>query len=140
MDDSAYDWESNVHNLPFLKHMLAGSIAGVAEHCLMFPIDTIKVRSTQTQMQARSSRSFTFSDASLALYRSAGFSRLWTGVSSVVVGCIPAHAAYFAIYEMSKKHFKIEMNSEVYFVSTMLTGCFATLAHDFIMTPMDGAY
>lgn len=44
MDDSAFDWEQNVHNLPFLRHMLAGSIAGVAEHCLMFPVDSIKAR------------------------------------------------------------------------------------------------
>lgn len=46
MDDSAFDWEQNVHNLPFLRHMIAGSIAGVAEHCLMFPVDTVKVSST----------------------------------------------------------------------------------------------
>mmetsp|Transcript_28021 Transcript_28021/g.50185 ORF Transcript_28021/g.50185 Transcript_28021/m.50185 type:complete len:305 (+) Transcript_28021:3151-4065(+) len=132
MDDSAFDWEQNVHNLPFLRHMIAGSIAGVAEHCLMFPIDTIK-----TQMQAHHTRSFTFTDASVALYRAAGITRLWTGISSVIVGCVPAHAAYFSIYEISKKHFGIEQNSEVYFASTMTTGCLATLAHDFIMTPMD---
>lgn len=89
-------------------------------------------------MQTASSRSFSFTDAAVGLYRAAGFSRLWTGVSSVIVGCVPAHAAYFSIYEVSKKHFGIEMNSEVYFISTMMTGGFATLAHDFIMTPMDG--
>jgi hypothetical protein len=27
------------------RHMIAGAIAGTAEHCGMFPVDTIKVRS-----------------------------------------------------------------------------------------------
>lgn len=26
-----------------IQHLIAGAIAGVAEHCAMFPIDTIKV-------------------------------------------------------------------------------------------------
>jgi solute carrier family 25 iron transporter 28/37 len=89
-------------------------------------------------MQSANSRLFTFSEVLGSLYRTAGFRRLWRGVSSVIVGCVPAHAAYFSIYEVSKKHFDIQINSEVYFMSTMVTGCFATLAHDFIMTPMDG--
>lgn len=63
--------------------------------------------------------------------------RLWSGVTSVMLGCIPAHACYFTIYELSKAFFGIQPNSDVYLFSTMATGAMATLAHDCFMTPMD---
>jgi len=28
----------------FTTHMIAGAIAGVMEHCLMYPLDSVKVR------------------------------------------------------------------------------------------------
>lgn len=34
------DWDPNESS--FVHHMIAGSFAGVAEHALMFPVDTIK--------------------------------------------------------------------------------------------------
>lgn len=44
MDDaeSVLDWEDNASNIPFFKHMIAGSMAGFLEHVAMFPVDTIK--------------------------------------------------------------------------------------------------
>lgn len=41
------EWEEWDGKSPFLHHCLAGSIAGVAEHTLLFPVDTVK-----THMQA----------------------------------------------------------------------------------------
>ena len=32
---------------PMLHHMIAGAVAGTTEHCGMFPVDTIKVRSVE---------------------------------------------------------------------------------------------
>ena len=36
-EDEGDEWTSPIH------HMIAGSAAGVAEHCAVFPLDTIKV-------------------------------------------------------------------------------------------------
>jgi solute carrier family 25 iron transporter 28/37 len=71
------------------------------------------------------------------LYSKEGFVNLWSGSRAVVIGWIPAHAAYFSIYEYSKKKFDIEHNSSYYFLSTMATGAFASFFHDFFMTPME---
>jgi solute carrier family 25 iron transporter 28/37 len=42
MDEDFLDWEANADNIPFKKHMFAGSIAGCVEHLVMFPVDTVK--------------------------------------------------------------------------------------------------
>ena len=43
MDDK-YDWEVwDPTSLSFRHHMLAGIAAGVAEHIVFFPIDTLRV-------------------------------------------------------------------------------------------------
>lgn len=131
------EWEENIHQLPFYKHMIAGSLAGLTEHTLLFPLDTIRVTPIQTNLQANSSSSLSISATFRALYKDAGFSRMWRGIESVILGCIPAHAAFFSIYEYSKRSFHIEMDSHLYFFSTFFTGGVATLAHDAIITPMD---
>ena len=38
------DWEERQPNTPFWIHAAAGSMAGIAEHVAMFPVDTIKTR------------------------------------------------------------------------------------------------
>lgn len=63
--------------------------------------------------------------------------RAWSGVSSVMMGAVPAHACYFSIYELSRRSFGIEANNDFYFLSTIVTGGLAVTAHDMIMTPMD---
>lgn len=37
------DYEALPDSLPASTHMVAGAIAGVAEHCIMYPVDCIKV-------------------------------------------------------------------------------------------------
>ena len=40
-----YDWEEwDSSSLTFGKHMVAGCVAGVSEHIVFFPIDTLRVR------------------------------------------------------------------------------------------------
>ena len=80
----------------FWQHAVAGSVAGVAEHSLMFPIDTMK-----THMQVRSASPATIFE----LVAACGVPRLWRGVQTMFAGCIPAHAAYFSIYETFKPSF-----------------------------------
>ena len=43
-DAGGEDWEEWNGQGSFLHHCVAGSAAGVAEHVLMFPLDTYKVR------------------------------------------------------------------------------------------------
>ena len=98
----------------FAQHAVAGSIAGLAEHSLMFPVDTVK-----TLMQVRQGPQL---QASLAaaegagaggglhgmvasashLISSGGMPRMWRGVQTMFSGCVPAHAAYFSVYEGCK--------------------------------------
>lgn len=47
VDQDPQDWEANPSGLPLKYHAIAGSFAGVVEHTLVFPIDTIR-----TSMQA----------------------------------------------------------------------------------------
>ncbi|KAF8822520.1 hypothetical protein IE077_003554, partial [Cardiosporidium cionae] len=42
--DEAFNWEFWKGDWPFWKHALSGSCAGVMEHIVMFPLDTVKTR------------------------------------------------------------------------------------------------
>ena len=43
VEEDDFEWEEwNPKNGSFVHHMVAGSIAGIAEHTVMFPVDTIK--------------------------------------------------------------------------------------------------
>ena len=90
-----------------------------------------------------------------------GFKRLWRGVQTMFVGCIPAHALYFGSYETIKsictdqyhphphqQHHGDDSSNNTHkeghvghdtlsTTQAMLAGGVATLLHDFIMTPMD---
>ena len=117
----------------FVRHAVAGSIGGVAEHTCMFPLDTVK-----TMMQTRGST------APLAeLLRQHGPTRLWAGVQTMFTGCIPAHALYFSIYEgvMPKVEGRLaSRGASEDTAATLASGAavaVASVAHDLIMTPLD---
>ena len=38
------DYESLPESSAISAHMLAGAAAGISEHCLMYPVDCVKVR------------------------------------------------------------------------------------------------
>jgi solute carrier family 25 iron transporter 28/37 len=40
--DLDLEWEEWDGSSPFLHHCLAGGVAGLAEHCLLYPVDTVK--------------------------------------------------------------------------------------------------
>jgi solute carrier family 25 iron transporter 28/37 len=66
-----------------------------------------------------------------------GFLSFWLGYRAVVMGCIPAHAGYFSVYEYSKRWFGIKHDNSFYLFSTFATGAAASFLHDFFMTPME---
>lgn len=55
----------------------------------------------------------------------------------MIAGCIPAHAAYFSIYEFAKIKFNIH-DENIHPELFALTGVMATFWHDMIITPIDG--
>ncbi|XP_047970504.1 mitoferrin-like [Salvia hispanica] len=78
--------------LKFWQFMIAGSVAGMAEHMAMFPVDTIK-----TQMQALSScplNSATVNQAIRSILKSEGATGFYRGIAAMGIGAGPAHAVY----------------------------------------------
>jgi solute carrier family 25 (mitochondrial iron transporter), member 28/37 len=37
------EWEERDESVPFFKHCIAGSCAGIMEHMGLYPMDTLKV-------------------------------------------------------------------------------------------------
>jgi solute carrier family 25 iron transporter 28/37 len=98
--------------------MAAGALAGISEHGIMFPIDSIKVRRrprhshadvsscAQTRMQVYTNTPAAIytgmGDAYRRISNLEGHRRLWRGVWSVVLGAGPAHAVYFGARHCAK--------------------------------------
>ena len=57
-----------------MRHMIAGSFAGAAEHVLCYPIDTIK-----THMQAAQGIKASFKETASFIVQLEGGWRLWNG-------------------------------------------------------------
>ncbi|GAA6010166.1 hypothetical protein JCM11491_005372 [Sporobolomyces phaffii] len=116
-------------------NMLAGSLAGISEHAVMFPVDSIKTRmqvltSSPTAVYANMSEAFT------RISSTEGTRRLWRGVASVILGAGPAHAVYFGMYELAKD--MAGGNEGGYsFVATASAGALATITSDALMNPFD---
>lgn len=136
MSDKEYgmdilDWEdSRPEEFSFLKHMIAGSWAGVMEHWGMFPFDTIK-----THIQASTKKMGIFSTTA-KLYKENGILRFYKGVNVIASGWIPAHACYFATYEIAKEKFGID-DGNTHFLVSGIIGALATVTHDAFLTPSD---
>lgn len=163
--DDDLEWEEWDGSGKFWHHCVAGSIAGVSEHTLMYPFDTAK-----TYLQACAECPHTASSvtkgasqhklSSSAMPRpgmwttmrhivttaelnstgtvskTAGMTRLWRGVQAIVVGCIPAHAFFFSTYEVTK-HALLNDEGSLSATSGMMAGAAAAVSHDVVMAPFD---
>ncbi|KAF9045801.1 mitochondrial carrier [Hymenopellis radicata] len=129
------DYESLPPNAGLGVNMLAGALAGISEHAVMYPIDSIK-----TRMQV-------FATTPVAVYTGVGnaFTRisstegvraLWRGVWSVVLGAGPAHAVHFGTLEAVKE---LMGGNEAgnQWLATSVAGASATTAADALMNPFD---
>ncbi|XP_066999008.1 mitoferrin-1 [Anabrus simplex] len=115
-------------------HMTAGAVAGVMEHCVMYPLDSVK-----TRMQNLSpSPNAVYRGVGEALFRMVkheGVLRPVRGMSAVVMGAGPAHALYFSCYEFSKDFLtQTSLNNHI---AIGVSGCVATLLHDGVMNPAE---
>jgi len=119
----------------FGKFVVAGAIAGTAEHCGMFPLDTIK-----THVQAaRPNGEFLALRQSIGfIVRGSGYGGFFRGISAVVGGAAPAHAVYFSTYEFVKQRLGVSRRHDDHQpVATAAAGIAATTLSDLIMVPME---
>ena len=130
-----------------------GSCAGIMEHLVFYPVDTLKVSIDgviilhslfkkfdmilflQTHLQA-SGRNLSVSQTARILYKDEGLLRFWKGANVVVSGCIPAHGAQFCLYEYLREYLAYR-NDEFNLLSTLSIGALTTFAHDFFIAPSD---
>lgn len=131
------DYEALSPNAGLGVNMMAGALAGITEHAVMFPVDSIK-----TRMQV-------FATSPAAVYTGIGnaFTRisstegaraLWRGVSSVIMGAGPAHAVHFGAYEAVKELAGGNVEGGRHqWLATSVAGASATIASDALMNPFD---
>lgn len=201
------DWEEWDGSSPFWIHCVAGSFAGVMEHCATYPLDTVRthiqvcaacvqqpnnsiastsssIKSPAANQSAALLRSalqngagkssaaaanstanlplgmwqtirYLVSESSVAVQAASdtttttvtqhqqiqeilrGWTRLWRGVQAILIGCIPAHALYFSLYEVVKHTCTDKETNHLSPIGSSLAGGVATLGHDCIMTPLD---
>merc|ERR1740130_1302006 len=62
--------------------------------------------------------------------------RLWRGVQTILIGCIPAHALYFSTYEIVKSS-TLDSKGNVTGYGSALAGGAAVIAHDIVLGPLD---
>ncbi|KAF8600423.1 S-adenosylmethionine transporter [Ceratobasidium sp. AG-I] len=75
----------------FAQALLAGGLAGTSVDLLFFPIDTIKTRLQSSQ----------------GFLKAGGFSGIYRGIGSVVVGSAPGAAIFFTTYSTLKQSLPI---------------------------------
>ena len=110
-----------------LREMLAGGIAGITEHAVMFPFDTIK-----TKLQQQGSHFKSTSECLMHIVRNEKWTHLYRGCVPIVASAFPAHGAYFGCYEATKRAISAD-NSLAYAAAAVS----ATVAHDFVSVPFD---
>lgn len=81
--------------------MAAGAVAGMAEHCVMFPLDSVKTR-IQSLCPCPEWECPTPFHGVASIAKREGFRRTLRGINAVAFGSIPAHALYFTFYEKVK--------------------------------------
>ncbi|XP_073319111.1 mitoferrin-2-like [Pagrus major] len=131
------DYEGLPQGAATSTHMLAGSVAGIMEHCLMYPIDCVKTR-MQSLHPEPGARYRNVMDALRQIVRTEGLWRPIRGVNVLAVGAGPAHALYFACYEKIKFTLSdaIHPGTNSHFANGV-AGCMATVLHDAIMNPAE---
>lgn len=139
------DYESLPESATLAAHLMAGAFAGIMEHTLIFPIDSIKTRMQTVGTGMPISKSIV--RAILAILAQEGARSLWRGVLLVVLGAGPAHAVYFSVFEATRLMMINRLNAlpltshivsdENHPLIASMAGIAATTASDALMTPFD---
>ncbi|XP_070540902.1 mitoferrin-2-like [Ptychodera flava] len=115
-------------------HMMAGAMAGIMEHCVMYPVDCVKTRMQNLRPHAKANyRSMVHAFATIIKHE--GIFRTIRGVNVVALGAGPSHALYFASYEKIKKELSKRPGQNP--LANAIAGTVATVVHDAAMCPVD---
>ncbi|KAJ3103923.1 26S proteasome regulatory subunit 7 [Phlyctochytrium planicorne] len=128
------DYESIAGSSVYVN-LMAGALAGITEHTVMYPFDSIKTRMQVIAPQPQALYSSVI-NALTKISSTEGFNTLWRGVNSVIVGAGPAHALYFATYEHCKNLFGANDEGH-HLLESAAAGACATIASDGLMNPFD---
>ncbi|THH10741.1 hypothetical protein EW145_g1124 [Phellinidium pouzarii] len=135
MAEDEVEYEGLSSDAGFTVNMAAGALAGITEHAVMFPVDSVK-----TRMQVfATNQAAIYSGVGNAFSRIAsteGLRTLWRGVNSVILGAGPAHAVHFGVYEAVKEMTGGNKGGN-HFLSTSIAGAAATISSDALMNPFD---
>eukprot|EP01135_Chromosphaera_perkinsii_P008928 Nk52_evm38s1524 gene=Nk52_evmTU38s1524 len=156
MEMDEVDYEAlPTNSLPI--HMAAGAAAGIMEHCIIYPIDSVKtrmqsIRTVSVASGGASAKAVVSANPSiLSILRQMTHESIKTpfrGINAVGAGAGPAHALYFATYEKCKRIFSERLSTTNQSfdntnnfgnqpLATGLAGTVATVVHDGFMNPFD---
>lgn len=130
------DYESLPNSTSTITHMVAGSFAGIMEHCLMYPFDSVKTRMQSLKPHPKA-RYRSISEAFYKMVRHEGVLRPVRGMPAVMLAAGPAHALHFACYEKAKRVISGTENGVGNPLAQGLAGALSTLLHDAVMNPAE---
>ncbi|XP_066123440.1 mitoferrin-1 isoform X1 [Saccopteryx bilineata] len=136
-DAGSEDYENLPTSASLSTHMTAGAMAGILEHSVMYPVDSVKTRMQSLNPDPKAQYTSVYG-ALKRIMRTEGFWRPLRGLTVMVLGAGPAHAMYFACYENMKRTlnavFHHQGNSHL---ANGIAGSMATLLHDAVMNPAE---
>jgi len=127
------EWEEWDGRLPFWKHAVAGSCAGIMEHLGMFPLDTVKTR--MQVLRPGSTAVVRVENVLQEIVGDQGFRGFMRGCSAIAAGTVPAHVALFTTYELTKRRLLDGKSHDP--VSAAFCGAASQFSHDLFLTPAD---
>ncbi|KAL0979444.1 hypothetical protein UPYG_G00185140 [Umbra pygmaea] len=133
----AGDYESLPSHASLTIHMTAGAVAGILEHTVMYPVDSVKTRMQSLQPDPKAQYSNVY-EALRRIVRTEGLLRPLRGLNITMLGAGPAHALYFACYEQVKCSLsEVIQNGGNSHIANGLAGSVATVLHDAVMNPAE---
>ncbi|KAG9285899.1 hypothetical protein G9A89_013324 [Geosiphon pyriformis] len=130
------EYEALPENSSIAVNLIAGALAGIGEHTIMYPVDSIKTRMQVLNPQPAAVYTGV-ANAFTRISTTEGVRTLWRGVNSVILGAGPAHALYFGTYEICKDLFGAYKTPGHHPIATAAAGACATIASDALMNPFD---
>ncbi|KAM7416549.1 hypothetical protein PAMA_018554 [Pampus argenteus] len=131
------DYESLPPHVSVTTHMTAGAVAGILEHTVMYPVDSVKTRMQSLQPDPKAQYRGVY-EALKRIIQTEGFFRPLRGLNITMIGAGPAHALYFACYERVKRSLSdvIQSGGNSH-VANGMAGSVATVLHDAVMNPAE---
>ncbi|XP_038046195.1 mitoferrin-1-like [Patiria miniata] len=133
-EELEYEYEGLPETTTLTTHLMAGAIAGIMEHCVMYPVDSVKTR-MQTIRPSPNGRYKNVFSGLATIVRNEGPFGVVRGLNAVALGAGPAHALYFACYEKMKHMLSTRPGQNP--LANACAGSLATLLHDAAMNPVE---